>query len=513
MSVSFLRRASLHRRIHPSLPHPLIASRHDDDDTRCRTSSAPLIENSIHVNQLQKRDYHATPRQEILPLIAIGVVGIGIYSYRALKQMDEDWEEYYEKLDEYRRVTGIDPESASSGRAKDNVSGTKTQVDEMASLFKGGTLAIDMGTSKLKLAHLPSGKANAKPTVTVDREGARSTPSLIWMSLDDGDVLVGRMAEARLYDNKGGRTLRSRDVLNGDSAIKEQAFCKAVQQSIRMAASNALEQVLGGQSSQSTSPLFVVDESMAYSGSYNVRPVFTYPSCTSSEAFLSTYKSAIRDLTSPEGIGLFVPEPIAIVTGAESYNLLPANKDPVLVVDVGGLTTNISVVSNEEVTYSASIPFGGDTFVDLLTSHLIRDFYGTDSSHTGISTTPTLDDPSALQRIYEASATALNELSNKSRSQINIPYLSIDLQTKQPKHLEVGVARSIVDNEVQSFVRERLVKHLSDAGSASLSASLPKPTDLATLFSSTLASAMEQTSLTPFFLRAGKHLICLFRLL
>jgi hypothetical protein len=269
---------------------------------------------------------------------------------------------------------------------------------------------------------------------------------------------------------------------------------------------------------------------MAYSGSYNVRPVFTYPTCITSskdddgDALLTTYKSVIRELTSPEGIGLFVPESIAAVTGAEYYNLLPSsstsNQDPVLVVDVGGNTTYISIVSsNKKVFYSASIPFGGDTFVDLLTDHLIRDFYGTtnssgSSSHkNGISTTPSLDDPSALQRIYEASATALHELSNKSRSQINIPYLSIDLQTRQPKHLEVGVPRSIVDKEVETFVRERLVNYLLDGKGSLLSASLPKPTDLATLFSSVLASAMEQVSLTPFSLRAGMYIrpdICFF---
>lgn len=429
-------------------------------------------------------------------------MGVGVYSYRALKQMDEDWEDYYEKLDEYRRATGIDPEAATTGEASSGTkAGVTSAVDEMTSLFKGGTLAIDLGTSKLKLAHMPSASnanANAKPTVSVDREGARSTPSLVWMSSDD-EVLVGRMAESRLFDSKGGNIFRPRDVLASDSGSSDTAVSKAVQQSIRMAASNALEQVLGGHSSQSTSPLFVVDESMAYSGAYNVRPVFTYP--TSSGSILSRYKNVIQSLTSPEGIGKFVPEPLAIVTGAEYYKLIPANTDPVLVVDVGGSTTNISVVSNDEVAYSSSFPFGGDTFVDLLTNHLIRGFYGTEGSHESISTKPTLEDPSAVQRLYEASTTALHELSNKSRSQINIPYLSIDLQTKQPKHLDVGVARSIVDTEVETYIRDKLVDFLSNEDSV-LSASMPKPTDLSTLFSSTIASAMERTAQTPFSLRS-----------
>jgi molecular chaperone DnaK len=432
-------------------------------------------------------------------------VGLGIYSYRAFKQMDEDWEDYYEKLEEYRRVTGLDPDTTSERSATTTSTTSKSSGDELDSLFTGGTLAIDLGSSKLKLAHLPSRNKvpNAKPAVTVDREGARSTPSLIWMSHDE--TLVGRMADTRMYDLKGGHVLKPREILMNDNADDSQVT-NAVQQTIRMAAGNALEQVLGGEKSTSnTSPLFVVDQTMAYSGSYNVRPVFTYPN----DAVLERYQRVLQNnnLTSPEGIALFVPEPVAVVKGAEYYNLLPAKMAPVLVVDVGGSFTSISVVLDKKVLFSSSMPFGGNTFVDLLTNHLIQHFYGneTERNETSISTLPTLNDPAALQRLYEASVTALHELSNKSRSQINIPYLSIDLQTKQPKHLEIGVPRSIVDTKVEAFVRERLIDYLMNDDTASsfvLSNSLPRPTDLSTLFSSALACAMEQTSQTPLSLRA-----------
>jgi molecular chaperone DnaK (HSP70) len=179
----------------------------------------------------------------------------------------------------------------------------------------------------------------------------------------------------------------------------------------------------------------------------------------------------------------------------------------VLVVDVGGATTNVSIVSDGEVIYSSSMPLGGDTFIDCLAAHLIKDFYGSESINTNESDSvpsmkPKLDDPTALQRLHEASTTSLYELSNKSRSQINIPFLSIDLQTKQPKHLDVGVARSIIDTKVESFIRDKLTCYLLETSSTALSKNLPRPTDLSTLFSSTLASAMEFTSSTPFSFRA-----------
>jgi len=210
-----------------------------------------------------------------------------------------------------------------------------------------------------------------------------------------------------------------------------------------------------------------------------------------------------------------VAEPIAAVTGAEHYNLLPpkdANASSVLVIDVGGLSTSISLVSGDkEVLHSSSFPFGGDTFIDALVSHLIRNFDGFqhEAAHGGLSrdgnsplsSKPTLSDASALQRLYEASTHAIHELSNKTRCDINIPYLTMDLETRQPKHLEFGMARQVVESEVQSFVSNSLVPHL-ESGDITLSPSFPPPTTLSALFSSAILSTLEKTALTPFNLRA-----------
>ena len=72
---------------------------------------------------MQKREYHTTSRNEILPFIAVGVLGATtVYTYRALEQMDKDWDEYYDKVEEYKSKTGIDPEKEHSTVSK--------QIDE-----------------------------------------------------------------------------------------------------------------------------------------------------------------------------------------------------------------------------------------------------------------------------------------------------------------------------------------------------------------------------------------------
>jgi len=446
-------------------------------------------------------------------------------------------------LEEYKSTTGIDPEKEiTDADIAAATSSSSMNADDLSQFFTGGTLGIDMGSSGLKLAHRSStanralykdGKP-ASPIVSVDREGYRSIPSLAWMPSDDEkegeEMLIGRLAEARLYDTRDGTVVHPRD------ALEDNAEANIMQQTIRAAASNALDQVMGSDdgattstssSMQNTNPLFVLDASMSTRGSYNVRPTVTYPPHMKN---LQQYQEAMNSMTSPAGICEFIPEPIAIVSGAKFYNLLPPNTGgggSVLVVDVGGKNTCISIVgggeegdgSKEEVMYSATLPFGGDTFVDLLVSHLAKDFYGSDGDKddhaddgaiAALSTKPKLNDPTALQRLYESSTTAIHELSNKTRSDINIPYLTMDLTTRQPKHLEVGMARSVAEAEVETWVQNQLVPHLqstsidqtSPTNNSVLSQALPPPTNLSTLLSSAIMSSLEQTGQAPNTLRA-----------
>ena len=534
-----------------------------------------------------------------------GLVGItAMYTYKTFQQIDTDWENYYKAVAEYKAKTGIDLESQDEstqqqqrqqhGQPRQN-SDASTMSDNgamntnnLSTFFTGGVLAIDMGTRRLKLSHCPhprhrhSNAANttpsSSPTIIVDREGYRYTPSLVWIppllsSSSSSDnaigqdastelVVSGRMAEARLYDVKEGQTLPLQDMLDdgGSSSSSHQEAVAIITQTLRTVACNALDQVLGGSSRSSSShsnnnnknPLFVLDESLAttLSGCYNVRPIVTYPiSSSSSRGGLDVennydgnqsdytptqyYQRAISNLTSPVGIAAYVPEPIAIVTGAEYFNLLPPkdNNNSILVVDVGGTTTCISLVrgggtggdhdDEKEIVYSASLPFGGDTFIDLLVSYLVHDFYGQqgnteeeESSMTVLSTRPKLNDPTALQRLHEASTTAIHELSNKTRSEINVPYLTMDIRTLQPRHLKLGVSRNIVNVEMETWISNKLVPHLmmrrknqeTNQQNLSmcnvLSSATPPPTNLATIFSSTIMCALEQTSYTPYMLRA-----------
>lgn len=337
-------------------------------------------------------------------------------------------------------------------------------------------------------------------------------------------MLVGRLAEARSYDVKGGRIVHPREALAQSNAENDTSEA-AVEEVIRDVAANALDQVFGdagGSAARSQAPLFVLDASLSRGGSYNVRPVFTYPPQDPPPAgatpYLERYQHAVHGLTSPRGIAAFVPDPVAAVVGAKYYDLLPPKSasggTSVLVIDVGGTSTCLSLVEAgedaPELLHSTVLPsFGGDTFVDLLVCHLVEGFYdnaGAEgaSEATALSSKRHLDDPMALQRLYEAATTAVHELSQKSRCEINIPYLTMDAHTREPRHLDLGVARTVVDAAVEGWVRERLVPHLQqhDLQATVLSRSLPPPTDLSSLLSSAMMSLLERTAHAPPMLRA-----------
>ena len=58
--------------------------------------------------------------------------------------MDRDWEEYYDELEEYKAVTGIDPEKKQEGGNETHSSDTATSAssntseEDLSAFFTGG---------------------------------------------------------------------------------------------------------------------------------------------------------------------------------------------------------------------------------------------------------------------------------------------------------------------------------------------------------------------------------------
>ena len=445
------------------------------------------------------RNYHVTAKKEILPLIAAAVGIGGYYSYRALKMMDHEWEEYQEDLKEYNLEHGIqdNEDSLDGGNITTPTSKPQTTTFNKAKAFKGGTMAIDLGTLNVRIAHRSS-SADSRPSVMVNREGKRSTPNHIIFE-SDGSFVTGKLASAKEYEksdsanpvvNSGQMMRNSED--DTDPSIRNHM----IQQVISSCAKDALEQAIG-RKNISSPILFALDHNYAY----NVQPIFVYPPKQSSrdDDILDEYKDALRNLSLPDSIAEFVPEPLCAVNGAKFYSLLPnAAEGPVLVIDVGARSTSMSIVEGDNVKYHSRLSsFGGESLVEALMKYVTKSFYK--NKYEVVS------DKMALQRIYDATKDAVFEISsgsknNLGRVQLNIPYLSID-EKMQPIHLDLGVSAKVLEAEFNDMIAKEIIPEFAMKQGV-LSKSTQNPSDLSSLFTSMIMQVLEKSSQNPFALNS-----------
>jgi molecular chaperone DnaK (HSP70) len=176
----------------------------------------------------------------------------------------------------------------------------------------------------------------------------------------------------------------------------------------------------------------------------------------------------------------FVPDPVAAVWGAQFQNVLPVDlpKDAtVLVIDVGGWTTQVAVVRHSSVLGSCTLPWGGEcvveTAVDLLTK----------------ATSEPLHDARSLALLQVQARHAVQELSRQPRVHVHVPYLFAD---PKQHHLDTELARVVLEQAVQ----EDAVQGHHHGGDC-LSPHLPPPVDLASLWTSVVTQTLEQSAALP----------------
>jgi len=500
---------------------PLHIKRHDDEQheqqrSRSRSMSMGLMQreqqhhNHYQLGSSQRRQYSTTPRREILPLIAVGLAAVTVrYSYKALQRMDAEWEEYEEELREYKLRNGLDPDAdlpeedgdggSNSSSSTSSGSRSKASPASPSTLFKGGTIGIDLGTTNVRISHRPAN--DPRSHIVVDREGGRATPNAIYFE-HDRTAVIGRLASSKLHERPEGVVLNPHRMLQKEGE-EEDNMIPAVEEVIRSAAQNALEQALGSRPVRG-SALFALDSAVS-GGGYDARPIYAYPAPSlghdATDLYRNRYEAAIRTLSEPAGIASFVMEPVAAILGTVGHGIMSQPKGAVLVLDVGGTTTSASLVvpaasasesspHGYDVTHSLRLDgLGGETLVDALVSHLCHYFYEQPPSD--------VKDGMALQRLYDASRAAVLEISGgKDRVQINIPYLSVD-EKMQPRHLDVGVGRVVLEHEVKDLLKSRGGMYEEQNV---LSASMGKPSDLTSALSSLTMRLLEESGTNPFAL-------------
>ncbi len=323
-------------------------------------------------------------------------------------------------------------------------------------MAKGRVIGIDLGTTNSVVSVMENGQ----PTVIVNQEGARTTPSVVGFG-KDGDRLVGQVAKRQAVTNPEN-TVFSVKRFMGRKLNEVTDETKRVPYSVSQTPNgDARISVRGKQYSPPEISAMVLQKlkqaAEDYLGEKVTDAVITVPAY-----FNDSQRQATKDAGQIAGLNVLriVNEPTA---AALAYGLDQKKDETIAVFDLGGGTFDISVLEVGEgvvevKSTNGDTHLGGDDFDQLVVEWLTAEF----KKAEGIDLSK---DRMALQRLKEAAEKAKIELSSTMETEINLPFITAD--ASGPKHMTVKLTRAKLESLVESLVQRTigpLKQALADAG-------------------------------------------------
>jgi molecular chaperone DnaK len=317
-------------------------------------------------------------------------------------------------------------------------------------------VGIDLGTTNsVVAATMEGGQAEVIPNA----EGARTTPSVVAFT-EDGERLVGQVAkrqailnpEATVYSTK--RFIgRKWDEVTEEAKIVSYKVVKGPNDAVRF-------EIRGKQyAPEEISALILrklADDAGKSLGERVTEAVITVPAY-----FNDAQRQATKDAGAIAGLEVLriINEPTA---AALAYGLDKKGQETVLVFDLGGGTFDVSILEVgdgvvEVRATSGDGHLGGDDFDKRIVDWMASEF----KKDQGIDLA---SDPQALQRLYEGAERAKVELSSRTQTQINLPFITAD--ASGPKHLNMTLTRAQFEQLVADLIertRGPVEQALSDA--------------------------------------------------
>ncbi|NHJ49750.1 MAG: molecular chaperone DnaK [Asgard group archaeon] len=289
-------------------------------------------------------------------------------------------------------------------------------------------VGIDLGTTNSAIAYMEGGN----PTIIPNAEGGRITPSVVTIS-EDNEQLVGDIAKRQAI-SQPLRTIRSIKRRMGskhrEKIDKKDYTPQEISAMILRKLKKDAEDFLGEEIKQA---------------------VITCPAY-----FTDSQRQATKDAGIIAGLDVLriINEPTAACL---AYGIGKARDETVLVFDLGGGTFDVSILETypiEEDTMfevkatSGNNYLGGDDFDERIIDWVIVQF----KKQEGIDLSK---DPSAMQRIKDASEKAKIELSTKQKAFVDIPYVAVD-SNGQPKNINYEITRVQFQRMTEDLVEKTI---------------------------------------------------------
>lgn len=309
----------------------------------------------------------------------------------------------------------------------------------------GKVIGIDLGTSTSCVSVFEGGQ----PTVIVNSEGNRTTPSVVGFS--NGERKVGDAARRQAITNP-------KNTVYAIKRFMGIPFDKATEEVKRVTYNvvneNGFPRVdIDGRKYTPQEISATILQKMKktaedYLGAEVTDAVITVPAY-----FDDSQRNATKEAGQIAGLNVLriINEPTA---AALAYGIDKADKDlNIVVYDIGGGTSDVSILNFgggvfEVVSTNGDSHLGGEDFDQAIVNWLVEEF----KNQEGVDVST---DSMAMQRMKEAAEKAKIELSTAMSTEINLPYLAPVNGT--PKHLNVTLTRAKFEQ-----LTEHLYKKLVD---------------------------------------------------
>lgn len=296
-------------------------------------------------------------------------------------------------------------------------------------------IGIDLGTTNSCVAVMEGGE----PIVIPNPEGNRTTPSVVAFA-KDGERLVGAAAKRQA-------------VANTDKTISSIKRHMGSSHKVKIDAKEYTPQEISGMILTK-----LKNDAEAFLGSKVTQAVITVPAY-----FTDAQRQATKDAGKIAGLEVLriINEPTA---AALAYGIdKDTTNHKILIYDLGGGTFDVSILELDDGMFQVlatcgNNKLGGDDFDKCVMDYILAEFKKTE----GIDLS---SDKMAMQRVKEAAEKAKIELSGLTKTNINLPFITMD--ASGPKSIDIDLTKAKFDQLTSSLVESTLTplrQALKDAG-------------------------------------------------
>ncbi|UCH85582.1 MAG: molecular chaperone DnaK [Candidatus Latescibacterota bacterium] len=318
------------------------------------------------------------------------------------------------------------------------------------------TIGIDLGTTNSCVAVIEGGE----PKVIPNPDGGRTTPSVVAFT-KEGEKLVGQIAKRQAITNPENTVYSIKRFMGRKKAEVGQEIEEVPFEVVEAENGDARVKLQGKNYSPPEISAMVLqylkEAAEAYLGETVTDAVITVPAY-----FNDSQRQATKDAGQIAGLNVkrIINEPTA---ASLAYGMEKKKEETIAVFDLGGGTFDISILELGEGVFEVKATngdthLGGDDFDQRVINFLVDEF----KKEQGIDLSK---DAIALQRLKEAAEKAKCELSTRTQTDINLPFVTAD--ASGPKHLNTTITRAKLESLVEDLVERTLgpcKRALEDAG-------------------------------------------------